>query len=269
MNWGQIKAFVEDAAAFSKQHSPQILFATGTIGVGVTTVLGIRAGIKMARIHERYEEAGVDEIEEIKGGNAWEVVKTYAPAVLPPVIAGVATAASFGMAQHVQVKRVETATSMAVSAMALAAKYQNIFEDIKTKPKNKQAEEVSKLKEEQMEEAAEEILKIDPNMIEGQGDAIFYDCVTGKCFWSSEGRLEAARAAVLRKIADSYDGQANLADFYMALGVDDGWDLAGYFGWDSECPLDITYTARYDHNVEKPIGVISYKYKLLSPYLIY
>ena len=265
MNLGQIKSLCQDVAAFAKDNAPQLLLATGTIGVGVTTVLGIRAGMRIQQIHNRLEENGIDEEDLVNNGNVAGLVKTYAPAFIPPIIAGVATVGAYVGAFTLQNNRIKGATATAVSAMALAAKYENILEDIKEKPKAKLAAAVKKADDDVEEEATEAIMSVGPEHVEGSGDAIFYDVVTGKVFWSSKSKLEQARAEVLRKITDSVTGSANIMDFYDGLGFTTSWEFAGYFGWDHDCPFDIRYSAKYSSELDVPIGVISYKYKLLDP----
>lgn len=258
-----IKGFGSDCLAFARQHKPEILIGVGTAGLVLTTALGIKAGRKIQSYLDTCEERGIDPGDEIRSGNALGVVKAYAPMVLPPVAAAIGTGAAYISAFKMRSDQLNTMTATAISAVALASKYQDLFVSAKKERSNRKNVNIAQLEEEEHDDARAAVKVVGVENIGGKGDAIFYDEVTGHLFRTSKSRLEEARAEIAKMTSDGVSGDPSISDFYALLGHDCNWELGDCFGWTVDCPLDFSYNARYDDELEQPIAVLKYRFTLL------
>ena len=190
-----------------KKHSPEILTGIGIAGMTAAAVMAVKATPKALRM--------VDE-KEIRDGKrltTGEIVKTTWKCYIPPVVAGVCSAACIIGASSISARRnAALVTAYTISETAL-------------KEYRDKAVEVVGVKKEQANVKEREFIST------GRGETPCFDPLTNTCFKSDIESLRRAENTLNKRMRDEVKITVN--EFLMEIGLEPCDDSIGEtMGWD-------------------------------------
>lgn len=248
-----VPRIVNTAAAKIKVHSPEILFATGTIGLCLTIGLALKQAPK---IRQRRAEAN-DYIREhpmSRPKKAIHILKTVGPAAVPIVLSAAATWSCFYGADRLRFARGVQLAGMYEALSSTANAYMEKLD-----------EQLSDDDMEKLKEHVAESLDMPENDYEidyGEGDLLVFDQVTGRYFKSTQAKIAKAEAEVAKRLVDECIVPLNY--FYELLGLDDCSAIGEAIGWSVDGrQLDIVKRSMLDEH-ERPCLAITYLTKVIN-----
>ena len=268
------KAAIKTVVDTAVKHGPECLVVTAIAGFGTTVYLAVKevpkAKAELAKRPIATDAEGKP--AETRVQRFVKDAKVVVPICAPAIVMGGVTVASIIGGNRLQAKEIKDA---AEKIAALSAAY-TLAEKASTAY---QEEVIEKLGEEAHKEIASKVgERVASNApydcptdgsgaivnIEGGGNVLFYDEQTGKCFWSSRDKVDAAFGRITRKA--TRDGRADICDLYEELtGRAVYWDLGSRFGWDPEhLPAWRVDDATLDPDGKTPKAVLSYSWSLID-----
>lgn len=235
-----------DFRAGIHKHSPEILTATGIVGMLGTTIMAVRATPKAIRvIEEKKKETHQEKLPPL------EVVKATWKYYLPAAATGIASTACLIKANSINTRRnAALVTAYNLSKTALAEYKEKVVETIGEKKEQMIKDQIAKDKIEKDPVSNHEVI------VTERGNTLCYDCVFGRYFRSDRDTILRAINKINRNIVAG-DMYASLNDFYNEIGLQA--TVAGYeLGWnidDGEVRIDFSSQLAEDGT---PCLVISY-----------
>ena len=232
-----------------KANSPIIFTALGTAGFITTVCMAIKAAPKASA---RLEEAEVRAYEidpDNKLACVWEKTKAIAPLYGPVVGVGAVSLGCFYASNHIMTQRnAVLAAAASLSERALLEYQEQVVQKLGEAAHNELLEAVA--------EATDERIFEPENFMEGDGDTLCYDKVTGRYFTSSPEKIREAEATIVKRAVDDFTVKLN--DFYYELGLDDVSTIGEAVGWDiSKIKPDIRFSSMLDEH-KRPCLVLNY-----------
>ena len=220
-----------------KGHSPAYLAASGCVGVVVTTVLAVRAGVQLGREMERNP----------KHDDPWETVKSRWRLLVPPAVSGLATVGVVVGGHRLGARRTLAAQVLLTASERAYTAYR---EEVR--------EEVGDSKHAAIEaRAAERLVAEKPpaqNVIVGDGQVMCCEAHTMRYFSTTMEKIKRAVNEFNSKlIRDDY---CTLDEFYWLLGLENT-QTSSEVGWRSDKLMELEYTSML-HD-EKPVLVFGYR----------
>lgn len=228
------------------KESPNILTAFSITGVVSTSILTGRGAIVA---HLMLEEEAYKRKCEVKDIETVDIIKIVWPVFLPAIISGGLTISSILGANHVHAKRNAALAGLYSFATEALREYQE-----------KVVETIGEKKEEKIRDAiAQDTLNKNPlserGIIVANGDALFYDKLSGRYFKSTVEKIRKAQndfnfdllTEMFKSVNEWYD-MIGLPD--VDMGAQQGWEV------DSGC-LDISFSTMLADNQE-PCIVLNY-----------
>lgn len=221
-----IRELVDNGRRWVVANSPTLLLAGGIASGATAVALGSMAGARTASILSDPEHRR--EVESIEGDHE-RIRRTIAharrilPVWLPTIIAEAMSITCLCGSYHIHSKRVAEMTTAAITAESLLAKYQSsivrTLSDGKNKPKV-----VRDIADEYRNDVTD-----DTGELEGSGDQIFVDAVTGRRFKSTVADVQQAFASVNERLA--LNEVTTINDLYEMIGIDASANLLDMRGW--------------------------------------
>ena len=218
--------FKGKAMALVSAHSPEILTGLGIAGLIGTVALTAKAAVKIDHI--------LKEAEETKGEKLTvkEIVKETWKEATPVVLSTAATGACIFASHQISTKR----RTALMAAYALA---EENLDELKKSIKEMTGEEVyEKIKTNAEQARFEDVDGLVAEGVRGSDTILCYDKMSGRYFWSTKNRIEAAVNSVNQMIIS--DWSAVLNDFYDELGLDRIY-IGDDLGWNSNNMLSIAF----------------------------
>jgi hypothetical protein len=234
----KIKLVQDTAERFLKENSTTVLTAGGVVGTVATAVLSVRAGIKSARILDRYEEELRLKAEGPDEGlsTSTKIAKVW-PQFVPPVMTGSATIGAIIMSHRMNAKR----------AAALAAAYgvaQGQLDEYKAKLAEKLGVQRTEKTKAEMADERMQNSKQTPTQVIIIGDNVLcYDQPTDRYFQSSMEKVRSAEAKANREILER--GYYEASEFYIELGLE-GTTWSDNVGWVAPFSLEYSHVPAPD-----------------------
>lgn len=228
------------------KHSPEILTATGIVGMIGTTITAVRATPKAIRLIEaKKEETNQTKLPPM------EVIKVTWKCYVPAVATGVTSIACLIKANSINTRRnAALVTAYNLSKTALSEYKEKVVETIGEKKEQIIKDQIAKDKIDRDPVSNHEVI------VTERGNTLCYDCVFGRYFKSDRDTILRAINKVNRNIV-SGDMYSSLNDFYNEIGLPA--TIAGYdLGWnidDGEIRIDFSSQLAEDGT---PCLVISY-----------
>lgn len=209
------------------EHAPELLFAAGTVGFGVTCVSVAKASPKAREAYERCE--GMDKVD---------VILEVAPYYIPSALLGALTLSCFfGSNRILDSRRAAVAAAYSVAERALAKYEEKVLEKLGEEGAADISEEVAKeLAEEDC--AKEQPMTFGTMVPVGPGEKLYKDCVSQRFFSTRPETVASAEAEVNRRLNSEIS--VPLQEFYNLVGLED--DSPAHMGLGFEngrCPMDI------------------------------
>ena len=203
-----------------KKHSPEILTGIGIAGMAAAAVMAVKATPKALRM--------VDE-KEIRDGKrltTGEIVKTTWKCYIPPVVAGVCSAACIIGASSISARRnAALVTAYTISETALKEYRDKAVEVVGVKKEQAIRDAVAKDKLEKANVKEREFIST------GRGETPCFDPLTNTCFKSDIESLRRAENTLNKRMRDEVKITVN--EFLMEIGLEPCDDSIGEtMGWD-------------------------------------
>ena len=241
---------INAAGLILKRNAPGILMACGTALTVGGVVLAATKG--SAIISKAAHAASVsDKLTEPVPTKALRIFRDTARETIPvAVLIGGGIACFYG-ANHITEKRVAAAMSLyASSTAALSSVKEQLKERLGEEAAKEVVDKVLSDSEEKLDEAPAEA------DLDGCGDTLIYDRVTGRYFKSTVADIRKAEATIVKRTVDEVF--VSLNQFYEELGLPDFSYIGDAIGWDSDrTRLDIAFHSMLKDG-ETPCLVISY-----------
>lgn len=221
---------VSHARNVLKAHAPEIMTGGAIAGLGVTTVLAVRATLKASQVLEDSQK----DSKRSEPLETTDVLKLVWKCYIPTALSIVATSSVILMANRIAFQR-------AASATALFAISERAFNEYKTKV----VEKVGESKEQSIrDEVAQERLDKDPVenrevIVTGTGSVRCYDSITGRYFESDMETIRRAQNDINHMV--NMDMYASLTDFYEIIGLA-GTPYSDTVGWNSDNMMDVQFS---------------------------
>lgn len=214
---------------FVGNNSPAILSYLGITGVVATSILSVRAGMKVQRTMDDWivneEETKVEKYKRLAKAT-WKVY-------IPPVTMATATIACIFLANKESQKRYLALSAAYLLSDESFRSYREKVKDVVGIDKEEEVHE--KVVKEQMEKSDTSQV-----IITGKGDHLCYDTLTGRYFKSN---IEDVRKAVNEINANVINNvYASQNDFYSLIGL----PPTGYgeeVGWRTDNLMDVQFTS--------------------------
>lgn len=245
-----INNLVSKSMGFLKNHSPEILIATGVVGMTTSTILAVRATPKALQLMEdKKAELGVTYLTRKEIAEAtW---KQYIPAVGIGVVS--AACIVLGTTKNLQ-RNAALATVYAVSESTLR-EYQKKTKEVVGEEKEKEIRsEVAKasVKDKQVIVESRDSEYVHHT---GNGDTLIYDSFSGRYFRSSMNDVERAANQINKRLYNDYIMTVN--DFYDELNIPT-IGAGSLIGWKSDNEMmDIGFDSDVDR-LGNPYLVLTY-----------
>ena len=224
------------------EHEPDILTGLAVVGVGITMIETAKATPKALylRDHRLLEE------NESKARSLYLDAKAMAPAYVKPLVSGAATAGLIVGANRSYANKYGVLAATASMAERMAATYEEKV--------------IERLGTEEHEKILDEIDSECPfdggYILQGNGDTLVYDSVTGHTFTSSREKILAAQGMVCTRLIDEI--HVPLAELYFQLGLDDEFALAHNTGWTYNIKPNIHFSSTLLPDGKTPKLAIKY-----------
>ena len=265
MSKTDVTNFFKMAQKTIAKYSPEILTGIGIAGMITTTVLAVKATPKaLKKIEEEklkvYDELDPSEVpaqaipEDVKL-KPMEVVKITWKCYIPAVVTGTASIACIIGASKVNyVRNTALATAYNLSQTALAEYKEKVVETIGEKKEQTIREKIAQDKVDKVEQT-----KNNEVIVIGNGDVLFLEPVSMRCFTSNEEEVRRIINNLNYRMISGYEEYISLSEFYDEIGLprtstsdDLGWNI----GRDGQ--IDMTFTAA-KNNEGKPCLMLEYQ----------
>ena len=245
----KVKQLLSIGKSFLSTNAPTIFQIAGTAGFIGTVGTAIRIAPSA-----KYEMEGRERSEN-KIDDAWLAVKTGAPLYGPVIGLGVISLGCFYASNHIVTKQnAMLAAAASISERALVEYQEQVVKKLGEAAHGDILEAVAA-------NTDEEVFNVS-NFIEGDGDTLCYDKVTGRYFTSSPDKIRQAENTVMKRCVDDFTVKLN--DFYYELGLDDVSLIGEAVGWDiSKVKPDIRFSAMLENN-KTPCLVLNYHVCMLN-----
>ena len=215
MNKVQIYRFVNKVGRSLNHNSPKILTALGISG-------GITAAVMAVKATPNY----IYETERIPDIQPKEKAKIFAINYGPSICMGAISVTSILGAQHINSKRIAgLATAYKISETALREYQDKVIEKVGEK-KAKQIKD-SIIEDRLRKGPADADIDNEPK---DSGDYLCYDYYTGKYFYSTQAKLDAAGAEINHRLKEDGDFVA-LDEFFDLIERNQRCGAGKYMGW--------------------------------------
>jgi len=196
---------------YTIDNSPTLLTGIGVAGVITTALLTGRAAYRMGLDLNAGHYEPLLEGKEPEHPDTVEIIKTYWPEFVPPVIVGGISIAAIIGSNRIGARR----------AAAVAAAY-TLSEKAWAEYKEKVVEKLGEKKNQAIhDKIAQEHVTANPAskevIITGTGEVMCYDSLTGRYFLSNMESIKRAENEINKLILD--DGSASLSEFYDKIGL--------------------------------------------------
>ena len=221
------RGFTKVTKAVSK-HSPLLLTIFGAVSVASTAVLTAKAAPKAKECIDSTKEKIKDEedpeaVKHIKRNMYFDVAKLYAPAVVNGAL---------GIAAIIGAHKINTSRQIALAATC--ALTEKKFEDYQKEAKELLGEKKeSEIREKVAEKTAEsDRFKNAPTVScgDGRGEVLFFDDQSGRKFYSTHEKIDAAINALNAMRLSHPDEEVDLNAFYDELDMDNT-GAGSMLGW--------------------------------------
>lgn len=206
-----IETMLSNSKTFIKKNASTILTCVGGAGVVITSVMAVKATPKALR--------ALDEAKEEKGEDLTKLEATIVagPAYIPSIVAGASTIACiFGA--NVLNKRKQA------SLMSAYALINNSYKEYRSKVEELYGKEAdSDIRSEIAKDKYE-----DTNVIDTEGDQLFYDEFSGRYFTSTLYKVQHAEYQLNRDLVMMDSVDLNSYYHYLGLPTIDGGDELGW-----------------------------------------
>lgn len=224
------------------EHEPDILTGLAVFGVGVTMIETAKATPKALylRDHRLAEE------NETKARRLYLDARAMAPAYVKPLASGAATVGLIIGANRSYANKYGVLAATASMAERMASTYEEkVIERLGTEEHEKILDEIDS-----------ECPFDDGYILQGNGDTLVYDTVTGHTFRSSREKILAAQGVVCMRLIDEI--HVPLAELYFQLGLDDDFGLAHNTGWTYNIKPNIHFSSTLLPDGKTPKLAIKY-----------
>lgn len=250
MNW---KGVIPAIAEFAVKRSPQLLMVAGTVGFVTTVCMTAKAAPKAKKVIEEHREKDPD--YEVKA-HILEEAKLLLPYYGPVLAMGAVSVGCFYGSGHIYGRRnAVLAAAASISEQALVTYQDKVIEKLGAEEHGKILEGIA---DDIRKEKGDEPARLDANAsVEGAGDTLCYDRVTGRYFRSTVEAIRRAENVIVKRVVD--DMTVPLNDFYEELGLEDVSVIGEAIGWDiSKVKPDIRFSSRLDPEGVLPVLVLNY-----------
>ena len=201
------------------EHLPQILLAVGAAGVVVTPILAVKETPKALKlIEEKKREEEVDELEPI------EIVKATWKCYIPAAVSALVSLTCLIGANSVNSRRhAALATAYALAESALHEFKESVVETVSKDGLKEIKQTIAKERIEKSPEKVNEIVVID------DGDALFYDHLSGRTFRSTVNDVERCINELNEEMING-QSYVSLNDFYDKVGLE-STSIGAKIGW--------------------------------------
>lgn len=249
----------------ASDNGPTLLAVTALTGLVATAVLAAKCAPKAREALSRrpVKTNGDGEVCETRSEKLVADAKAVIPVMAPAIATGVATAACIVGGNRMQAKRYATlAAAYSITEKAAVAYQQRVVDQLGEDVHDKVMEQVLRdIGEDDAECPFDGGYIVNGN---SEGDTLFYDSVTGFCFWSTEEKVRAAEGVISKNVLMETQ---TICDFYYALGVrTDEWKSGIHNGWTLDgAQIDIRMSdATMEPDGKVPKRVLSYKTQRLT-----
>ena len=221
--------FVKAIQKGAVKHSPELLTAIGIVGMGVTTIMSVKATPKaLKQIEEARDEKGEDltKIETVKAG--W---KPYIPAA----ITGVTSIICLLGANSIHTRRnAALVTAYQISTTALNEYKDKVVETV--------GEATAKeIRDRVVEEKKENIANSHPTfIIATDDDVLMYEPLSNQEFKSTTNKVEKAAIDLNWRLTSGSEFCISLNEFLRELGLKDS-AVGDDVGWTDGSLIDFTF----------------------------
>lgn len=213
---------------FTKKRTPEILIATGLVGMVTSVVFAVKAVPKAEQLMEKAKEnkAEVLELEpEDVNLTVVEKVKAVWTVYAPSAIAfGLSTACIIGANNVSHRRSVAIATAYTLSETAFKEYKEKVVEKFGKNKEQQVRDEVAKAQIEKNPVSKSQVI------ITGNGDSLCYDSVSGRYFKSNIEKIRRIVNDTNQKLF--IENWVSLNEFYIDLGLetiaignDMGWSI--------------------------------------------
>lgn len=205
---------------FTSKNTPEILNGFGVVGMLTAIGLGIAATPKALQ-HIEMKRAELDKEDLSKKEMAEAVWKDYIPTAATAVVS---TACIIGSSAVNHNRNAALATAYALSETALKEYKDKVIETIGEK---KEAE----IQDAVYQDKAKKTSPTGTPVMHTEGEEVerFFEPCTGRYFWSTVAKVEAARANIATDMADG--SYAYLNDWSYFLGLEETEVTGETLGW--------------------------------------
>jgi hypothetical protein len=260
---GQLNVLLRSIQKTLVKNGPAIATAVGVGGFFTAGFLMIKATKDATKNIEKAEQvklceakdAGCDVVEEplLSPKEKFQAVwKCY----IPPVVIGVASASCVFGARKVDAQRnVALATAYSLAQTSFDEYKASALEELGEKKEEKIRERIDKKHLEEKPESKAEIIAT------SEGNDLFYDSYSGRYFYSSTEKIDAAINRLNAQILGNEYGSLN--DFYYEIKIPPIFPLGESLGW-NVCKFNSRrdmLAAKYDtqfSDMMKPCGVLRF-----------
>lgn len=247
-----LQGILKDATGYLSKNSSAILTGCGIVGIVVTAVTAVSAGIEIKeKLDDAYEENDCEELEPK------EIVKTSWKSCVPVVASGAATAACFIGAQTINTRRnIMLASLYSMTANNFSEYRDAVVRKLGEKKEEEVRDEVSRKQLEDNPVSSSEVYITD-------GDTLCYDSWSGRYFRSSIEKIRAAVNAINHDLNSELTMPLNDFYFLLNLPTTKGGDKAG---WNVDKPMQVYFSSQIAENNE-PCIVVNYYTEPMDDYL--
>lgn len=215
-------------------NSPSILTGLAVVGTVATGILSFRAGYRIGKDENAGHYEPLMEGKEPEYYTTTDLVKTYWPELVPPIIAGAGTVTAVIGAHTIGSRRAAAvAAAYSLSEKAYAEYREKVKEKFTEKKEQKVRDEIAQDKVDRNPPVTSEVI------ITGAGEVMCHDSLTGRYFKSSVEAIRKAENEINKQIL-TYD-YATLTDFYDKLGLR-ATPFSNEVGWNTERMLEVRFS---------------------------
>lgn len=255
----KVKNVMKAIAKVAADKPPAAFLVAGTAGFVATVAMAVRAAEPAKRA---IESAPLPDKSLVTDTDVMiATVKAAAPYYAPVVLVGTLSLCSFYAGAHFQNRKMATlAAAASIGEQALITYQGKVIERF--------GQDVH---EELITGVADDILSskvfggLDDTdeklgsgiMLEGNGNTLCFDKVTGRYFHSTPEQIRAAENVIVKRCMDELSVPLN--DFYEELGLSDVSIIGEAIGWDAaKIRPDIRFSSSLDPEGRLPVLVLNY-----------
>ena len=226
-----------------KEHEPEVLLGLGLVGFGFTVIEACRATPKALQLKEARERSE----DESKAKSLLLDAKAMAPAYLRAGVTGTASTLAIIGSNRAYAHKYSV---LAASASAMERGW-SLYED-------KVIERLGSTETDKIRSEVEEECPFDGGyIVDGKGETLIYDYVTGHVFRSSREKILAAQGEACARLIDELF--VPLAELYFQMGLSDDFKLATGVGFTTEVKPNIHFSSTLLPDGRVPKLAINYR----------